>query len=267
MAKYSGAVWRPIRENTTQPGIRPTQVILHSAVGSGSLYDLFQYRSDLESHFWVGFSVVEQYVDTTIQADANLDANVRAISIESADNGDPDHFAWTDYQVDQIVSLLVWAHRTHGIPLRRCPAWDQPGIGYHTMWGSPSHWTPVAKTCPGAARINQFSGILARAVAQAGSGEDEDMWLANVAGPDTREFLIVGETKIHIPTPGIRNELRAKGVPDRGEVSASTLNLFRTVSPTDVPASAEAVAALQAQVAALRQAVEALQNNLNVAGG
>jgi hypothetical protein len=60
-----------------------------------------------------------------------------------------------------------WANTTHGIPLRACPAWDQPGLGYHAMWGFKDNrnltgvldnpWTPSkGKTCPGKVRIAQF---------------------------------------------------------------------------------------------------------------
>lgn len=161
MARMPGAAWMPLPENATAPHITATQVILHSAVGSGSLYRFFRDSSNLESHFWVDESGrIEQYVDTGRRADANLDANARAISVETADNGHPDTFPWTPAQLDSLARIIAWAHAEHGIPIRRCPAWDKPGVGYHTMWGAPSHWTPVAKTCPGKIRIGQFPHVL-----------------------------------------------------------------------------------------------------------
>lgn len=165
MARYPGARWRPLKENATQVHITPTQVILHSqGDGSGSLYAFFQTGSNLESHFWIGpDGEVEQYLDTTVRADANLDANVRAISIETAGLGAVDKREWNDAQVASIVDLILWCHDTHGIPIRRCPTWSAPGIGYHVMFGSPGPWTPVAKSCPGTARIRQFPTILALA--------------------------------------------------------------------------------------------------------
>lgn len=167
----------------SEPQITATQVILHSAVsGASSLYGYFS-RDDvtLESHFYVNQEAVEEYQDTARQADANLDANIRAISIESWDNGTPDTTPWTDRQLDLIVDLVAWCCQTHRIPARRCPAWDQPGIGYHSMWGAPSHWTPSAgKTCPGKARIKQFDLIIER-VQQKLSGEEDDMEPADIA--------------------------------------------------------------------------------------
>lgn len=166
MARYPGALWRPIPENYSQPRIRPTQVILHSAVdgpGRTSLFGFFR-RSDVtvESHFHVmRDGTVEQYMDTEVRADANRWANVRAISIETEDDGDPNNTPWTDAQVEAILALIRWAHEAHGVPLRVCPAWDAPGVGYHSMWGAPGAWTPSrGKTCPGRIRIRQFRDVI-----------------------------------------------------------------------------------------------------------
>ena len=74
---------------------------------------------------------------------------------EGLDNG-----TWTDVQIAELKEFLVWAHKTHGIPLRVCPAWNRAGVGYHTMWGAPGPWTPVAKSCPGPNRIKQFRDVI-----------------------------------------------------------------------------------------------------------
>lgn len=167
MARMPGAVWRPLPENSTQSRITPTQVIVHSAVDSPSpLTSLFGFfrRTDVtvESHFHVMVDgTIEQYMDTTVRADANRYANVRAISIETEDNGDPDNTPWTPAQIESILKIIRWAHEVHDIPLRVTPAWDQPGIGYHSMWGAPGPWTPSrGKTCPGRVRITQFRDVL-----------------------------------------------------------------------------------------------------------
>lgn len=183
MARYSKAVWKPMPEAESEPRITATQVILHSAVsGAASLYGFFS-RDDvtLESHFYVNQTGVEQYQNTSRQADANRDANVRAISIESWDNGDPNRVRWTPTQLDLLVDLVTWCCRTHNIPARQCPAWDQPGIGWHSMWGAPSHWTPSAgKTCPGTARIPQIPDLIKR-VQQQLAGEEDYMEPADIA--------------------------------------------------------------------------------------
>ncbi|MFA5937382.1 MAG: peptidoglycan recognition family protein [Candidatus Paceibacterota bacterium] len=166
MARCELAAWRPLPENATQQRITPTQVILHSAVDAPGPTSLFGYfaRADigLESHFFVKLDgSIEQYMDTKVQADANRWANVRAISIETEDEGNPNQRPWTDAQVRSLVALLQWANQRHGIPLKRCSTWISPGVGYHSMFGAPGPWTPAAgKTCPGHARIAQFNGLL-----------------------------------------------------------------------------------------------------------
>lgn len=164
MAIYPGAVWRPIPEAEREPLITATQVILHTAVSNAESLYAYWAREDvvLESHFYVGQHTVEQYVNTARQADANFHANVRAVSIETWDGRDPEHTPWTAWQLDALTELVAWCCRTHGVPARFCPAWDQPGIGWHTMWGAPSPWTPVQKTCPGAPRVAQMPELLSR---------------------------------------------------------------------------------------------------------
>lgn len=180
MARYPQASWRPLPEATREPLITATQVILHTAVsGAASLYGYFA-RQDVvvESHFYVNQEGVEQYVDTSRQADANRDANVRAISIETWDGGDPEHTPWTPRQLDLLTDLLVWCCRTHGIPATRCLNWSAPGIGWHSMWGAPSHWTPVAgKTCPGRPRIQQVPVLIERVtgILTTPPGEESDL--------------------------------------------------------------------------------------------
>lgn len=166
MARCPFAVWRPLPESGSQPLITATQAILHSAVdapGPTSLYPYFA-RADvtLESHFFIKLDgTIEQYIDTSHSADANRWANERAVSIETEDEGNPDQRPWTPAQIRSIGRLLDWLCDTHPIPRRACTAWDAPGIGYHSMWGAPSPWTPAkGKTCPGAARIRQFPSII-----------------------------------------------------------------------------------------------------------
>ena len=184
MARYPKATWRPLPEQTgsnpavpREPLITATQLILHSAVGAGSLFGYFERTGVVvESHLWVALDgTVEQYVDTERQADANYLANARAISVETADRGDPDEQPWTAEQMAALVNIAVWAHETHKVPLRRCPAWDAPGLGHHTMFGAPGPWTPVNKSCPGHARIRQFDAIVDRAllVARERASRDE----------------------------------------------------------------------------------------------
>lgn len=160
MAKCSFAVWRPLPENWTEPKITVTQFVYHTQVGYfGGLYSWFN-RSDVyaESHFGLSMGgYLEQYIDTARQADAQYHANIRAISLECEDKGDPIKHPYTDAQLEVMVRLGRWSMEHHPILPRKCPTWDASGFGYHSMWGAPSHWTPVrGKTCPGSTRIRQL---------------------------------------------------------------------------------------------------------------
>lgn len=173
---YPDAVWRPLPENATQPKITPTQVILHTAVDAPGPTSLFPYfvRGEVraESHFFVRLDgTVEQYIDTTVMANANRRADVRAISIETEDDGRPEEIPWSQPQLAAIVKLVDWLCVTHKIPRVVCPAWDKPGIGWHSMWGFrdpiaqtgpvDNPWSSFrGKTCPGKTRIRQFVTVL-----------------------------------------------------------------------------------------------------------
>jgi hypothetical protein len=159
MAICPFAEWRPLPQNSKQARINPRSVILHSAV-DGKASDLWSFfsRNSLESHFYVrADGHIVQYIDTQIRADANYKANAFAVSIETDDNGHPDVEPWSGAQVLALIKLVAWVCDTHGIPKAACPAWDKAGVGWHSMWGAPSQWTPArGKTCPGAARIAQI---------------------------------------------------------------------------------------------------------------
>lgn len=189
MAIMPTAVQRLLQpENRTEPAITATQLIYHTAVDAKGPTNLPGYfdREDigLESHFWVpNDGTIVQMMDTGRQADANYTANVRAISVETEDDGDPEGNPWTTAQLAALVDIAVWCHRTHGIPIRRCPAHNQPGVGWHSMWSYPdpinltgrpipSPWTPaLGKTCPGRTRIRQLIGhVIPTAAARVNAG-------------------------------------------------------------------------------------------------
>jgi N-acetylmuramoyl-L-alanine amidase len=154
-----GGSQRHLPEWQSQPPITPTTIIDHSIVGSAEGAWLgFRDRSVLESHFIVHKSgLIWQLMDTGREADANLNANRFAISIETEDDGDPDTQPWTRAQMESLAWLhnrLVAVHPS--IPRRLCPSEAGGGLGYHTLFGAPSAWTPVAKSCPGAVRKRQW---------------------------------------------------------------------------------------------------------------
>lgn len=152
-------------ESDGQPAIIPDQFILHSVVAPWTpkrIYEYWRDSTNLESHFGLGYDGAgAQYIGTQTRADANGVANRRAnghgaVSLESASNlqaSDP----WTDEQVDTIVRIGVWLHEEHGIPLRICRTWDDPGYGYHRLH---SQWNPDAHSCPGNARVEQFHEVV-----------------------------------------------------------------------------------------------------------
>lgn len=193
MALYHAAVLRLIKPGANDPAINPIGAILHVDAGdAASLYYFFRDRSGgVESHFFVRKDgVVEQYRDTAVEADANLNGNsfwrnnVRYgyVSIETQGYGDG---KWTPAQLVSIKALLLWLVETHGFPLQVCETPTDPGVGFHTLFGSPSEWTPVAKSCPGPARIEQFIDVLVP-------------WMkANPASPI-------------LPMPGLRRRLRRR---------------------------------------------------------
>lgn len=156
-----GGKQRLLPEWRSQPPITPRTIIDHSIVGSADgAWLMFRDRSSLESHFIVcSDGEIWQLMDTGRQADANLNANAYALSIETEDRGNPDIQPWTGEQCDSLIWLhrkLLAVHST--IPNRKSRSCSDPGgHGYHTLHGAPSCWTPVSKSCPGAIRKKQWN--------------------------------------------------------------------------------------------------------------
>lgn len=143
-------------------------VILHVDAGNAAtLYPYFNGPSGgIESHGFIKLDgTFEQYRDYSYEADANYRANSWVkdgkrygfISIETQGFGAG---TWNAAQLATIKRVILEAADLYGFPIRKCPGPFSPGIGYHTMWGAPSDWTPVAKSCPGPNRIKQFNSVL-----------------------------------------------------------------------------------------------------------
>lgn len=172
MPRCPFAIWTPIAATTQQTTVHEkSQVILHTIVGSArSTIEQWRARNRFESTFVLALDgTLFQCMESDARADANRNANGSAISVETEDHGlgragewNPDRVwvPWTDAQLATICRLLEWAHTAHGIPMERCASPTSGGVGYHTMWGAPSPWTPVVKSCPGAARVRQFDELL-----------------------------------------------------------------------------------------------------------
>lgn len=143
-------------EWNSQPKTTPRTIIDHSQVGSSlGTYYYFRDSTGIESHFSITKpGVIWQFMDTDREADANFNANSYAISVETEDNGDPNNDPWTGMQLNSLVWLHDKLATVHPTIPRRVAVADSgtqaSGIGYHSLFGSPSNWTPaVGKTCPG----------------------------------------------------------------------------------------------------------------------
>lgn len=174
MALIPFAEHKLIPPGSNDPRITARIGILH--VDAGNVYDLHDYfdgpSGGIESHGHIAKDGhLFQYRDTGYQADANLLANDFAISFETQGFGEGE---WTDEQLATIKRVMLWAKKAHGIPLRVVTRWDDPvgGWGYHTLFGAPSPWTPVAKSCPGPDRKKQFHDVLVPWMAEPDQEDD-----------------------------------------------------------------------------------------------
>lgn len=176
MSWYRNATKRELQpESDAQPAIRPTQLILHSIAAPWSgqrMYEYWRDSTNLESHFGLSYDgSMFQFIGTQTRADANASANRRtdgtgAVSVETASNlqhTDP----WTAAQIDSLIGLGVWMHREHGLPLRVCRSWDDPGYGYHRLFAK---WSVSGTACPGNARVEQFRGEVFPGIVAAAGG-------------------------------------------------------------------------------------------------
>lgn len=192
MPWYPEATKLEIPESSSQPSIVPTQVIFHSLAAPWTIQRTYEYWRDstsLESHFAIDYTgAVGQYVNTSVRADANYGANKRpdgtgAISVETAsrtDSTDP----WNSAQVEAAADLILWAHKTHGVPLRMCRSHSDPGIGYHRQF---PEWSVSGTACPGNKRIEQLiETVLPLAIEKSSPPEEEKMPLyVNLGSSET----------------------------------------------------------------------------------
>ena len=194
MTTYPHAQWRPLADQQPARMTRHDLVILHTMVGSLWGTDAYFRQGGYggtESHFGVGGDgTVLQWTDLDCRADANYEANHRAISIETADKGEDfpawsgsNVPAWTPQQVEAIARIVAWCCARYDIPCVLVPD-SRPGrrgIGYHRQGIDPwrvsggEQWsTSAGKVCPGNRRIAQVPAVIDRARAIL-AGEDDDM--------------------------------------------------------------------------------------------
>lgn len=191
MARMPGAIWRPITVNKSRWRLVPLRVNLHVAVSeAASLHGYFNAAGRVDSHFYVRRDgTIEQYVDTSVVAYADLEGNGSSISVETQGgvknaDGEP----WTAAQVEALARIYAWAVRTHGIARQVAkdsrPGSSSHGLSWHRLGcdgnfpGAPLHGRVAGgrrysrqfgKVCPGNAKIRQVPAIYARAMTLLGS--------------------------------------------------------------------------------------------------
>ena len=189
MPWYPRAVRKTVSRFRTS--LTPRRVNLHTAVSNASsLYGYFSRSTSPCSHFYVREDgTVEQYVDTSYRAAADLRGNASTISIETWDgwggswtSGPPP--AWTPAQVTALRDLIDWILATHPTIPRRLATTSRDdstswGISWHRLGvpatrlqllrgasqtGGMLYSRAVGKVCPGDRRIAQIPGLLARTI-------------------------------------------------------------------------------------------------------
>jgi hypothetical protein len=201
MPIYPNARYRPLDRTQKQaPMASHDLVILHTMVGNltgTNAYFMANGWTGTESHFGVGGpwgdnrdGEIIQWQDTRYRADAQLEGNHRAISIETGDNAPAsaaDVKPWTPAQLAALVDIITWCCKTYDIPPVLVPD-SKPGrrgIAYHRQGCEHSRgvgavagflvpggerWSnAVGKECPGPQRIAQIPGIVARVKARLGA--------------------------------------------------------------------------------------------------
>jgi hypothetical protein len=166
---------RLIPESYSQGRINPRVLIFHQAVSTAeSLYGYWTSPGvELESHFYVyKDGSLDQYVDTEVRADANVEANGFAVSVETWDNGGSDE-PWTDAQLATLTRLAAWVSEVHGIPAVVPSGPYGSGIGWHNLY--PDEWAGGPRACPGNHRIAQVRNHIIPTVAAGGGWQEEDM--------------------------------------------------------------------------------------------
>lgn len=208
MAFLPGATQWLLPENWTEPTIQVRGLVFHSIVGTvGGAYQKFKNGSSLESTFLLRKNgEIIQLVNSDKQADAQYLGNAWYGSVETEDNGHPDTDPWTDAQLESLVEIASFYHHVHRVPLQRVPYNGGWGYGYHTMFGAPSVWTPVSKSCPGAIRKDQFHRVLLPEICKdVAPGTLTDMF-----EPADRELLKQAAADVHSTvalTQGIHDSL------------------------------------------------------------
>lgn len=184
MAIYPKAIWKPIPLKGRRKITAYNRMNLHVAVSeTTSLFSFFR-KVGVDSHFYVRKNgIIEQYVDTSLRANADLEGNDATISVETQGglknaNGEP----WTEAQLKALAELFAWAVKTHGIKVQIASSskigeeskglsWHRLGIngnfpalpsvlaGRNQRGGGMYYSRAAGKACPGDSKIKQVPTI------------------------------------------------------------------------------------------------------------
>lgn len=154
---YSGASWLPVG-SSNHGGAMTGHVglVLHVAVGNGSLYGWFNNpASQVSAHFWVSKTGhVEQYVDGNTEAWHAGGANGTYNGVET--EGFPTE-PLTDAQITGLAGIYQWGMKSYGWPKQLADTPGQAGFGWHGMGGDAWGGHPL---CPGDLRKPQRADVL-----------------------------------------------------------------------------------------------------------
>lgn len=197
-----GGLHKLLPEWNSQPQIRPVGLVKHTIVGSAAgAFAYFRDLTGVESTFILPKTgQIWQLMDTERTADAQVAGNRWVVagvaygylSVETEDNGDPEHDPWTAQQLDSLRWLEDKLARVHGWPRKQTTrpsgiTVPDGGSGYHSMWGvnsrtaQPNPWTTAnGKTCPAGPRIAQYKTTLLPAYIGGSKPQEDDMSAADV---------------------------------------------------------------------------------------
>lgn len=163
-----GAVWVGPSPNI-DPGAMGTVygVVTHIQAGTEAGTEAWEHNrdSDVSSHFLLPRAGgIRQMVDTGDKAWCQAAGNPNWLSVECEGvAGD----TLTPAQIDGLAQILVWAHRTYGVPLRVATTAFPSGVAggglaWHSLGGVA--WSPNRHNCPGAAIVAQLPDVVTHAL-------------------------------------------------------------------------------------------------------
>lgn len=153
------AAWKPIINNQGPALTSILGLVVHVQQGNNSLQGYFSNpATQASSHFWISKSgILEQYVDTTVQAWTQAAGNSSYLSVECEGF---DTEPMTAEQIDMCASLFDWICQTFMVPVQTTNH-SGKGLTTHSFYpsGIPDP-TWGNHPCPGSLRLPQLPSII-----------------------------------------------------------------------------------------------------------